>query len=88
MLVVLAWMAPLEIRDWFHNQIDTRAFAVMMPVKIARDNDIKLINMRIDSLDDKATETNSFVKAMALEQLGAKRFEQVKLTTGHATSTQ
>lgn len=79
-LIVLGWMAPLETRDWFYRTIDTRVYAVLLPIRIARDYEIKSINDQITTLNNKADETNSFVKAMALEQLGAKRYEQISLT--------
>jgi len=80
-LVIVGWMAPIETRDWFYGKIDTRALAVMAPFKRDVKEEMSDINQRIDTLNDKADETNSFVKAMALEQLGAKRYQQVELTT-------
>ena len=80
-LAIVGWMTPIETRDWFYNKIDTRALAVMAPFKRDVQEDISDINTRIDVLNDKADETNSFVKAMALEQLGAKRYQEVELTS-------
>ena len=80
-LIVVGWMAPLEVRDWFSRTVRQEVHAVIGPMETARDNQIGDINTRIDTLNDKADETNSFVKAMALEQLGAKRYQQIKLTT-------
>lgn len=79
-LVVVGWMAPLKTRDWFYESIDTRVYAVLLPIRLARDYEIRSINDKITTLNTKADETNSFVKAIALEQLGAKRFEQISLT--------
>jgi hypothetical protein len=79
-IAVIGWMAPIETRDWFYTKIDTRAIAVMAPFKRDVKEEIDDINTRIDVLNDKADETNSFVKAMALEQLGAKRYQQIELT--------
>lgn len=79
-LVVIGWMTPLKVREWTYDLIDTRVHAVITPMKLARDNELTAINTRMDNLDEKANETNAFVRAMALEQLGAKRYEQINLT--------
>lgn len=80
-LFIIGWMTPLEVRDWFYDKIDTRVHAVITPMKVARDYEIKDMNQRIDRLTEKTNETNAFVRAMALEQLGAKRYQEIDLTT-------
>jgi hypothetical protein len=80
-LVVVGWMAPIEMRDWFYEKIDTRVHAVIAPMKIKRDTELRELSTRIDVLKEKSDETNAFVRAMALEQLGAKRFQEVQLTS-------
>lgn len=80
-LVIIMWMAPLELRDWAKGFVQAEVHATIMPMKKDRDNEIKDLNKRIDVLDEKASETSAFVKAIALEQLGAKRYQQVELTT-------
>ena len=79
-LIVVGWMAPLEFRDWFYDKIDTRVHAVIRPLKVERDHEVKTIHDRINNLNDKANETNAFVRAIALEQLGPKRYQEVELT--------
>lgn len=79
-LVVVGWMTPLKVREWTLNLIDTRVHAVIAPFKVSQGYEIKAINDRIDTLNDKANETNAFVRAIALEQLGPKRYQEVELT--------
>lgn len=73
-LVVVGWMTPLKVRDWWYDSIDTRAHAVVAP-------QVKDLNNRIDGLEEKTHETNAFVKAMALQALGSKRYEEISLTS-------
>ena len=80
-LVVVGWMTPLKVREWTYELIDTRVHAVISPMNMDRDNEIKAIHTRMDTLNEKANETNAFVRAMALEQLGPKRYQEVNLTT-------
>lgn len=79
-LVVFMWMAPIETRDWFYRTIDSRVHAYYLPIKVSRDFEIKELHNKIVTLNTKADETNAFVKAIALEQLGAKRYQQIDLT--------
>lgn len=79
-IFILAWMTPLEVRDWFYDKIDTRVHAVITPMKKERDAEITAIKVSIDNLEEKTTETNVFVRELALKGLGAKRFEEVTLT--------
>lgn len=80
-VVVVGWMTPLKVREWSYDLIDTRVHAVISPLKVQRDYEIKELHTRIESLTEKTNETNAFVRAMAIEQLGPRRFEQVSLTT-------
>jgi hypothetical protein len=84
-LVVVGWMTPLKVREWTYDLIDTRVHAVILPLKVQRDNEILNLHTKIETLNEKADETNAFVKAMALEQLGAKRYQQVNLTNVDST---
>lgn len=80
-LLIVGWMAPIEIRDWFYGKIDTRVHAVISPIENERDHEMSKLSTRIDTLSDKAKSTDAFVRAMALEQLGSKRYQQVELTS-------
>lgn len=77
-LLVIGWMTPLKVREWSFDLIDTRVHAVLAPIQVARDNEIKELNLKIVNLNEKTNETNTFVKEIAIHQLGVKRFEEVK----------
>jgi hypothetical protein len=79
-LVIVGWMAPLKVREWSYDLVDTRVHAVIGPMKIQRDFEIKELHTKITDLTEKSNETNAFVRAMAIEQLGPRRYEQVSLT--------
>lgn len=78
-VVVVGWMAPLEFTKFCKNFIQGEVHAVIAPMRMARDSEIKAINNELQDLNEKSNETNSFVKAIALEQLGAKRYQQVEI---------
>lgn len=84
-LFIIAWNTPIKVRDWFYDSVDTRAYAVVHtvidPMKIQRDSQISDIHTRLNALDVTSKETNAFVRALALEELGAKRYQQVELTS-------
>lgn len=79
-LLIVVWALPLKTQQWFHNSIDTRVHAVITPMRRDRDSEIKAINIELGHLHRRANETNQFVRAMALEQLGAKRYQEINLT--------
>lgn len=79
-LVIIGWMTPLKVREWSKDFVQAEVHATIMPMKKDRDVEIAALNTRIDVLTDKTNETSAFVKAIALEQLGAKRYQQVELT--------
>jgi hypothetical protein len=69
------------MREWTFELIDTRVHAVILPMKIARDNEIKEIHTALTTLKEKSDDTNVFVREMAIQQLGPKRFEEVRALT-------
>ena len=79
-LVIVGWMTPLKTREWFYDIFDTRFYALAAPLKAERDSQIKDIYTRLDHLQTSTNETNAFVKAMALKQLGATHYKEVELT--------
>lgn len=79
-LAILGWMTPLKVREWAFELIDTRVHAVVTPMKVARDGEIKDLYTRLNFLQNTTNETNAFVKAIAVKQLGTAHYKEVELT--------